>query len=402
MPKSYNKVVFLKTTPLFSVLSDSLLIQISESIYEVEAKAGTTIFRAGDIGDAVYLIVHGNVSIEKDGIKLVTRGSSECFGEFALLDEGPRSTSVIAETDVLMLKWERKDFQKALLQSREVAFGIFKILTSKLRQDVDVQLESAREHERWQQDIRRAHEIQMAMLPESALSTEKIEIAGYCHPAADVGGDYYDYLLLEDDKLGMIISDVTGHGFYSGLVVAMAKSCLHTQVKIDYSAERVLEAMNRTVSMSITKAKNQESQSEPIPMLMSCCYILIDFHNHTLTYSNAGHPYAYHYSRRENKLERILATDMILGIPGFEELKFTREERKWGTGDLLMLYSDGITEAEDANEEPFGDERLEKIILDNRENPPAYIKDCILNALFLHYKGIEQSDDITLVIAKAT
>jgi len=360
---------------------------------EIEAKAGTTIFCEGDVGDAVYLVVDGAVGIEKNSIKLVTRSSGECVGEFALIDDGPRSASVVAETDVLLLKWERKDFQKALLQNHKLAFGIFNILTGKLRQDINLQVEAALEQERWRQDIRRAHEIQMAMLPEEELSTEKIEISGYCHPAADVGGDYYDYLLLEDDKLGMIISDVTGHGFYSGLVVAMAKSCLHTQAKIDYSPGKVMEAMNRTISMPIPKAE--------IALLMSCCYILIDVRNHILTYSNAGHPYAYHYSRIANSLERILATDMLLGIPGFEETKFITEERKWQKGDVILLYSDGIPEAEDANKEPFGDERLENIILANKEKSAAYVKDCILNALSTHCRGMAQSDDITLVVAKA-
>ena len=386
----FDRIAFLKTTTLLAQLPELLLMQISESMQEIQAKVGTTIFCEGDVGDAVYLVVRGTVGIEKNGIKLLTRSSGECFGEFALLDEGPRSASTVAETDVLLLKWERKNFQKALSQSREVAYSIFKILTGKLRQDVVVQVEAAREQERWQQDIRRAHEVQMAMLPQEDLSTEKIEISGYCSPAADVGGDYYDYLLLEDDKLGIIICDVTGHGFYSGLFVAMAKSCLHNQAKIDYSVGKIMEAMNRTVSISIQSG-----------LLMSCCYILIDFQNHILTYSNAGHPYPYHYSRSANSLERLFSTDMILGIPGFEESKFTKEERKWGKGDVLVLYSDGITEAEDANYEPFGDERLEKVILENRGKSATYIKDCILNVLSLHCKGMAQSDDITLVVAKA-
>ncbi|HIE27113.1 TPA: cyclic nucleotide-binding domain-containing protein, partial [Candidatus Poribacteria bacterium] len=369
-PKLFDKITFLKTTNLFAETPESLLMQISDSMQEIEMKRGTTIFCEGDVGDAIYLVVHGTVGVEKNGIKLVTRSSGECFGEFALLDERPRSASAIAETDALLLRLEQKDFQKAISQTPKLAYTIFKILTGKLRQDVAVQVEAAREQERWRQDIRRAQEIQMAMLPQSDLSTEKIEISGYCRPAADVGGDYYDYLLLSDDKLAIIICDVTGHGFYSGLFVAMAKSCLHTQAKIDYSVEKIMEAMNRTVSFSMQSG-----------LLITCCYIIMDFQNRILSYSNAGHPYPYHYSQSTDSLERLVSTDMLLGIPGFEESKFTKEERKWGKGDLLLLYSDGITEAEDANEEPFGDERLEKIILEKKGESATYIKDYILNAI---------------------
>jgi sigma-B regulation protein RsbU (phosphoserine phosphatase) len=171
----------------------------------------------------------------------------------------------------------------------------------------------------------------------------------------------------------------------------MAKSCLHIQTKIDYSPEKVMEAMNHAISLSMKRG-----------LLMSCCYILIDLKNNLLTYSNVGHPGPYHYSQSANNLGQLFPTDnMLLGIPGFEESKFTTEERKWEKGDLLVLYSDGITEAENANEEMFGEERLEKVILENREKPANAIKDCILNALSLHCNRMVQNDDVTLVVAKA-
>jgi len=384
-----DRITFLKGTSIFANVPESFLMQISENTHEVSVKIGTTIFSEGDVGDVVYLVVSGTVGIESDGIKLVTRSSGECFGEFALLDDEPRSASAIAETDVLLLKLERKDFQQAVLQNPEMAFGIFSTLTGKLRQDITVQVEVVREQERWQQDIKRAHEIQMAMLPQEDLKTDKIEIAGYCQPADDVGGDYYDYLLLADDKLGIIICDVTGHGFYSGLFVAMAKSCLHTQVQIDYSPKKVMEAMNRAISISMKRG-----------LLMSCCYIVIDFKNDTLTYANASQPYPYHYSQNEGCLGQFLSTDMILGIRSIE-YQFAVEERKWEKGDLLVLYSDGITEAENAKEEMFGDERLEKIISENINKSAASLRDCILNTLSLHCDGVPQNDDVTLVIAKA-
>ncbi|MFQ6044612.1 MAG: PP2C family protein-serine/threonine phosphatase, partial [Candidatus Poribacteria bacterium] len=338
--KPFERTAFLNMTELFAETPESLLAQISESMQEIEVKAGETIFREWDLGDAVYFVVRGTVSLEKKGIKLLTRGRGECFGEFALLDAEPRSASAVAETDALLLKWSREDFQQAILRNREMAFGIFKMLTGKLRQDVTLQVESAIEQERLQQDLRRAHEIQMAMLPQEGILTEKMEISGYCKPAVDVGGDYYDYLFFEDNNLGVIICDVTGHGFYSGLFVAMAKSCLHTQVRIDCSPEKVMSAMNRAVSISMKRG-----------LLMSCCYILIDLKNNLLTYSNAGHPCPYHYKLSKNRLEQLSPTDnTLLGIPGLEESEFTTGKRKWEGGDLLVLYSDGITEAEDANE----------------------------------------------------
>jgi sigma-B regulation protein RsbU (phosphoserine phosphatase) len=189
-----------------------------------------------------------------------------------------------------------------------------------------------------------------------------------------------------------MIGDVTGHGFYSGLFVAMAKSCLHTQAQIDYSAEKIMEAMNRTVPISMDSGQL---------MLMSCCYILIDLQNLILTYSNAGHPYPYHYRKNTNTIERLYSTDMLLGIPGFEESKFTKKQKKWEKGDLLVLYSDGITEAENADKEQFGDERLREIILENRDKSTNYVKNCILKAFSAHCDCVVQNDDVTLVVVRS-
>jgi len=142
-----DRIAFLKMMNLFEEAPESLLIQISEQMQEIEAKAGTTIFREGDFGDAVYLIADGTLTIMKDGVQLATRSSSECVGELALLDEQPRSVSVVAQTDVLLLKLVHTDFQKIVSQSWEIAHGFLKILSERVRQGVQIQLESFRELE---------------------------------------------------------------------------------------------------------------------------------------------------------------------------------------------------------------------------------------------------------------
>ncbi|MDA2933748.1 SpoIIE family protein phosphatase [Acidobacteria bacterium AH-259-D05] len=384
-----DRTEFLKTTNLLSKVPDNLITRISGMLQEIQAKTGEIIFREGDVGDAVYVVVEGSLALETNKVQVLQLRRGEWVGELALIDDAPRSASAIAKTDVLLLKWTREDFIKAVAGNTEVVRGILKMLSGKLRQDLALQVESAVRQERWRQDLKRAHEIQMAMLPEEELSTEQIEISGYCHPADDVGGDYYDYLLLGQDRLSLILADVMGHGFYAGLLVAMTKSCLHTQTRIDSSPVAVMEAMNRTVFSSVRSG-----------LLMTCCYLVVDFQKHTLTYTNAGHPYPYHYCRSTDQLERLNSTDLLLGIPGFQDAPFTAQKRKVGQGDLLVLYSDGIPEAEDAKEKEFGEERLGQIILENKDKSAAQIKDCVMDALSRHCQGMDQSDDVTLVVAK--
>jgi serine phosphatase RsbU (regulator of sigma subunit) len=363
---------------------------IKVDLKEVKVEAGDFIFRDGDEGDAVYFIVQGTIRIEKDGISLVRLHPPECVGEFALIDEGPRSASAIAEIDAVLLKWERKDFLRELSRNHEIIQGILKNLTRKLRKDVSLQVQAGLERERWLQDLKRAHEIQMAMLPHDDLYTERVRVFGQCNPAADVGGDYFDYLPLEDDKLGIMVADVMGHGFFSGLLVPMAKSCLHTQATIDFSPPSVMQSMNRTVSFSVESG-----------LLMTCCYVLIDSASSSLTYCNAGHPHPYHYRGSTDGLVKLDSTDMILGVPGFEQAPFSMNDGSWERGDLLVLYSDGITEATNRDDEEFGEERLEQVILESKDETPARVKENILEALSGHCEGLPQNDDITVVVAKA-
>ena len=381
---------FLKETELLRGVPDDLIEGISDTFQEVRARSGETIFKEGEVGDGVYLLVEGSLALETNKVKVLRLESGEWVGELALIDEAPRSASAIAETDALLLKWTREDFMKALKGNPEVVHGILKTLSRKLRQDLALQVESTVRHERWLQDIQRAHEIQMAMLPEGDLSTEAITISGYCHPAEDVGGDYYDYLPLAGDQLGLILADVMGHGFYAGLLVAMTKSCLHTQTRIDSSPAAVMEAMNRTVFSSVQTG-----------LLMTCCYLVFDFQKKTLNYTNAGHPFPYHYCRATDQLERLESTDLLLGIPGFQDVDFTTVEKRLDHGDLLVIYSDGIPEAADADEEEFGEERMAEIVLANKDNSAEEIKDCVLDAVSRHCQGMAQADDITLVVAKA-
>lgn len=384
-----DRVDFLKANTLLAERPTDIASDLASQMTERRASAGDIIFREGDPGDAAYFVVEGTLRVEKDGIRLVEMTPGDCVGEFALIDEGPRSATAIAETDVRLLEWRHADFERALTLSGTIAKGIFQYLTGKLRRDVTLQVTAGLERERWQHDIKRAHEIQMAMLPQADLTREDVEISGYCQPAADVGGDYYDYVE-SDSWTGVIVADVTGHGFYAGLLVAMAKSCLHTQAKIDASPNAVMAAMNWTVLHSVQSG-----------LFMSGCYVRLDSESRTLSYSNAGHPYPFLYHRSADEIDRLESTDVMLGVPGFEESPFSLGERQWEPGDVLVLFSDGIHEALSADDEEFGEERLERVIRDTKDKDARQVRDGILEAVAEHSRGVAPNDDVTVVVARA-
>lgn len=384
------RINFLKGTDLFVGVADAALEGIADDLDEIVLEAGARVFGKGDDGDAVYVIVDGRLRLESDGIHLITRTSGECVGEFALIDEGQRSATASAETTVTLLKWDRPRFQRALADNPDVARGIFRILTTKLREDISIHVDYAIEKERWRQDLQRAREIQMGMLPEADIRTETLDVSGFCQPAVEVGGDYYDYVALSDNKLGIIVGDVTGHGFYSGLFVAMAKSCLHTLAEIDNTPDAIMHSMRHTLSLSIQ-----------IRLLMSCCYALIDPAAGKLSYANAGHPHPYHYRAATARLDKLPPLDPILGALEPDLSHYEKGETDWEPDDVLVLYTDGVTEERDLNGKQFGHEALESLIVENAAGSSLAIKRAILEAVAEHAGTVAQSDDLTLVVAKA-
>ncbi len=381
---------FLRKTKLLSTVPQPLLARIASEVQIFPASEGQVVCREGDPGDALYLIVEGEVRVEKEGKTIVCLLPPDCVGEFALIDDLPRSATVVAERDSVLLRWERPHFIQALAESPEVKHGVLKILTFRLREDGFRQVMEAIARERLRQDLRRANEIQMAMLPTGELRTEQTRVCGVCRPADQVAGDYFDYCRLEDRKIALILGDATGHGFYSGLFVAMAKSCLHNQLRTDSAPSAVMEAMNRTLSLTLNENR-----------LMSCCFIVLDPAAGSLSYCNAGHPPPYLLDRATGALRKLDATDILLGMPNAEDSEFCTCRADWHSGDTLVMYSDGITEAINAEEVEFGSARLEAILLENAGEAPDRLMDVILESVTRHSSRKSQDDDITIVVARA-
>ena len=385
-----ERIQFLKQTELFLSVPEDLLETIDEHLAEVRLSAGDTLFDEGDVGDAVYVIGDGVILLRSEGVHLLARRRGECVGEFALIDDGPRSATAAAESDAVLYRWDRRRFQETLSRNAEVARGIFRMLTGKLRQEVEGRVVVALEQERWRQDLARAREIQAGMLPVDHLERPGLEIAGFCSPATEVGGDFYDYIEFGRNEVGVIIGDVTGHGFYSGLFVAMAKSCVHTQVRVARTPSEIMMSLRRALSLSIQRR-----------MLMTCCYVAFDLERNTLRYANAGHPYPCHLRPSTGEITRLDALDPILGALDIDAIEFEERELEWHPGDLLLLYSDGVSEARDADGKMFDESGIEAAVVGCLKGSAIDARDAILDVVRRHAGGAPQDDDVTLVVVKA-
>ena len=277
-----------------------------------------------------------------------------------------------------------------------IGSGMFRVLNDKIRRDLEIQMSAIRKEIAQEESMRLAAEVQKSLFPNKEIAHPCVSSAGYCRPANSVGGDYYDYLELADNSVAIFLGDVMGHGYHSAMVAAMTKSCLQTQIRFDASVPEVMKA--------ITRVTEEDAQAF---IYMTCCYLIIHPDNR-LEFANAGHPQMLLYRAEQNgansendDLLELQSSFLPVGISMTDTpTQYYSTEVKWYPGDLLVLYSDGITEAFNPNSEMYGFDRFKALISQKRHLSPEEIKAEILSDLQAHQQDESTNDDITLVVAK--
>jgi predicted ester cyclase len=240
-----------------------------------------------------------------------------------------------------------------------------------------------RQRERVEQELGVAQRIQQASLPNEVPELEGWQIAPFYQPAREVGGDFYDFHLLSEGRLGLVTGDATGKGVPAALV--MSTTCgmlqLAAQALDSSSPGEVLSRVNETLLARI-----------PTNMFVTCFYAILDPESASLSYANAGHdlPYLWH----SGECEELRARGMPLGLmPG---MSYEEKEIVLDAGESVLFYSDGLVEAHDPKGEMFGFPRLQALVAKHGEE--RSVGDFLLEELYSFVgEGWEQEDDITLL-----
>src|SRR5919112_1784593 len=240
------------------------------------------------------------------------------------------------------------------------------------------------ERERIEQELRVARRIQQASLPKEVPTLEGWQISPYYQPAREVGGDFYDFHLLTNSRLGLITGDATGKGVPAALV--MSTTCgmlqLAAQALDSSSPGEVLEQVNETLLSRI-----------PSNMFVTCFYAVLEPGSGRLTYANAGHDLPY-LRRRGGDCEELRARGMPLGLmPG---MSYEEKEIVLDAGEAALFYSDGLVEAHDPEGEMFGFPRLQELVAEHGEE--GRLEGILLEELYSFVgEGWKQEDDITFL-----
>ena len=387
-----DKIQFLQKTELFVELPEAGLKSICDIADEVTYPADYTVFEEGAEGDSLYLLVDGEVRVIKAETEVLSfNKKGYCLGEIALIDDKPRSATIQTVRPTRFLRITRDDFYRVLAHEPLIGRGMFRVLNSKIRHDLEIQMSAIRKEVAQEESMRLAAAVQQSILPDKEIEHPCLTSAGHCQPTNSVGGDYYDYLYLPNGRVAIFIGDVMGHGFHSALVAAMIKSCLQTQIRFDASVPEVMKAVTRVTA--------EDTQTF---IYMTCCYVIVHT-DRCLEFANAGHPPML-LARADSEAIVELDSQFIpvgLALPDKRmQTPYHSTETTWGPGDLLVLYSDGITEAFNSNNEMYGLERLKNLLSEKRHLSAVEIRKEILANLEAHQQGALPHDDIALVVIK--
>jgi len=245
--------------------------------------------------------------------------------------------------------------------------------------------------QRVQRELELAHDLQLKLLPAPTVLTGLADVAVRCRPAESVGGDFYNLLRLHGDRVGVMIGDVSSHGFGAALIMALAMAAAGIHAEVAEAPADVLARLEESLADELRETE----------MYFTLFYGVLDAKAGRLTYASAGHGYAFHVAGDTGTATRLETTRTPLGFGGGSA---RGEDRTlpWHAGrDILCLFTDGLVEAEGNGGERFGDSRVVGHVVGLRDRPMEEILTAIYAGLAAFTGGAGASDDRTVVLLKA-
>ncbi len=246
---------------------------------------------------------------------------------------------------------------------------------------------STQERRQLEDELELSQVIQRALLPQQVPDMAGFDIAGYSRPAQIIGGDYFDFLRFNDGAHGFVVADVSGKGVSAGILMTSLQTAFHTIVPETDSPLDVLEKINRLYIHNIK-----------FTTFVTIFFAKLDPHTCTLIYANAGHNPALLYHGGTKKHEWLKRTGIAIGL--MEGFDVRAQSLQLESGDTLVFYTDGVTEAMSPQREPFERKRLAEVVAQNENLRADDLIQKVLQSLNQFAHGSPLADDATLVVCK--
>lgn len=238
-----------------------------------------------------------------------------------------------------------------------------------------------------QKQLKIAEDIQLDLLPKKMPEVANLDIAGICVPAKQVGGDYYDFITYPHE-LDIVIADVSGHNIGAALLMASTRTFIRAHNQQMFPPQTTLSTLNNFLYQDLTSSE----------LFITMFYLRFELQKNNLIYANAGHNKPLIYRPATDSFEHLDAEGMILGI--LPKVDFEQKEIAVDSGDILVLYTDGIVEAQNQFDELFGMQRFKDMIRDHHTKNSNEIINIALDETRLFQGRRHFNDDVTMVVVK--
>jgi phosphoserine phosphatase RsbU/P len=408
--------------PLFATIPPDELAELATELQQVTYPAGAILMREGERGDGVYIVLSGLFEIVKelgtpDEHLFGRRGAGEMVGEMGLLNrDGLRTASVRAASDAQVIRLTRADFDRLLQRYPMIAYDMLRVLSTRLRDSNDAvihdlqeknrqlqaqnqqlarayaDLEAAQaqlvEKEALEHELRLAREIQERILPRRLPTPPGFDLGARMVAAREVGGDFFDVFPLGGDALGLVVGDACGKGMPAALFMALTRSLLRAEAARAASPEVALRETNQHLAEISTAG-----------MFITILYGVLSYATGELIYARAGHELPLIWDASGVPLATGRANGQPLGI--LPDPAIDVQTLRLPPGGTLLLFSDGVSEATNAQGGFFGLESVHATVQAHLGMPAQQLCDQLVNTLAAYRGRSPQADDITLLAVRA-
>jgi len=258
-------------------------------------------------------------------------------------------------------------------------------------------IEELEDAQKIEQELQVAHQIQQHLLPETLPQIEGVDLAAMNLPSKEVGGDYYDFVQIDPTRWGIMIADVSGKGVPASILMATTRSAFRTQVAL-FPAHMTDMEIEYSVPLTVAKMNSFLYKDTESHKFVTLFYGVLDVEKKTFTYTSAGHNPQLLYRPQDKTEELLSAGGIMAGM--MEEASFEKDNVTLNSGDVIVLYTDGVTDASNQDDQFFGEERFFQLVKEHSSLNAPEIMDKIYSEITDFSKGAQQFDDITLIVIK--
>lgn len=374
--------------------------------------ANTVLCHEGAVEHIFYVLQSGVAKVTQQGPDgeerlLALRGAGEFFGEMALVDDSPRSASVTTATETAVIEITDDVFAQVLATSPSLAVTLLQRSVGILRESMQRQigelesknaqlrqayadLQAAQAelvaNARLKRDVEVAAQVQRSILPTQFPALPGLTFAAHAQPAREVGGDFYDVFKLDDAHVGLLVADVSDKSIHAAFFMAISRALFMTEARRTLSPRAVVSAVNDLLL----------DVSSDDDMFVTAFYGVLHLDDRCLTYVRAGQDKPL-LLRAGGELEVLEGDGRFLGM--LEGLYVEERTVELRSGDRLVMYSDGVPDANNAAKETYGLDRLQAIIQSQAAANANRLADAIFDDVLAFQGQADQFDDITLLVA---